>query len=142
MKLKSLTKKQFIYWLAASGFAVFLAIFLPYQMLGLAGGVFSLSTLILLPREERHQLFRRKQAIQLFCFVAVFVVGIFMLNSIPKERLLEILRFMHHPGLILPLWIFMIWRAYHLRQLGYLLELKAQQNAAEQPATRLKSNLK
>ncbi|MCF6312063.1 MAG: hypothetical protein L3J39_06400 [Verrucomicrobiales bacterium] len=142
MKLKSLTKKQFIYWLAASGLAVFLAIFLPYQMLGLAVGVFNLSTLILLPREERHQLFQRKQAVQLFCFVAVFAVGIFMLNSIPKERLLEILRFMHHPGFILPPWIFMIWRAYHLRQLGYLLELTAQQNAAERPATRLKSNLK
>lgn len=119
MKLTPITTKQFIWWLAVTGFGVILWIVVPEPLFALASGVLSVSPFILQTPAERHQPLGKKQVIQIVCILAVFIVAALALRRwIPDERGHAIVRFMKHPGFILPVWLLGIWQTYRRWRLG------------------------
>jgi hypothetical protein len=119
MKMNPITTKQFIWWLVVTGFGVMLWIVLPEPLFGLACGVLCLSGLILQIPGERHEPIGRKQAIQIVSALAVVVVAILALRHwVSDEQGHEIVRFMKHPGFILPIWLYGIWLTYRRWQVA------------------------
>jgi len=114
MKLRPITTKQFAWWLAVTAFAVLIWIAVP-ELIGLYGGLFGFSSIILASKSGRNDELSKKQiCTTLLGLVVIIPLVIVLTRRIPDYYESSITQFVQQPAFILPVWILSIYFV-HLR---------------------------
>ena len=118
MKMRPITTKQFISWLSITAIAVLLWVLLP-ELVGLAGGIFGMASIILLSKKERNSPLNLRQVFTHISILAVIITILIVLNrKIPEEHEVALAGFVKQPGFILPIWavgVWLVWRRWRSR---------------------------
>jgi len=112
MKITPISTKQFVWWLSITAFAVLLWILIP-ELIGLAGGILGMSSIILMSQKECSSPLNLRQVFTSIAILAVIITIMIVLSrSISEEHELALSGFVKRPGFILPIWAGGVWQVH------------------------------